>query len=57
MLRKARAEQKINWNGDTLKAAKAMLTILEDPNPPGHLLLGSIADELVGKKLDAVRND
>jgi hypothetical protein len=57
MLRKARAEQKINWNGDTLKAAKAMLTILEDPIPPGHLLLGSIADELVGKKLDALRND
>lgn len=53
-LRKARDMRAINWNGDLVKAAKAMLTILADPNPPGHLLLGSIADQLVGKKLDAL---
>lgn len=53
-LRKARDMRAINWNGDLVKAAKAMLTILTDPNPPGHLLLGSIADQLVGKKLDAL---
>jgi len=40
-----------------VKAAKVMLTILADPNPPGHLLLGSIAQELVGKKLDTLRNE
>ena len=55
--RKARAEQEINWNGNPVKAAKAMLTIIADPHPPGHLLLGSIADELVGKKLDTLRGE
>lgn len=55
--REARAEQKLNWNGDLAKAAKAMLTILEEPNPPGHLLLGSIADKFVGKKLETLHTE
>ena len=56
-LRKRLAAQELNWNGDVVKAAKAMLTILEEPNPPGHLLLGSIATELVGKKLETLEGE
>lgn len=56
--REARGKQEIDWGaGDPVKAAEAMLTILADPKPPGHLLLGSIADELVGKKLDTLRSE
>ena len=55
--RQARAEAGFHWNGDVRKAAKAMLTILADPDPPGHLLLGSIANELVGKKLAVLEEE
>ena len=55
--RKARQQQTLNWNGDLAKAARAMMTILADPNPPGHLLLGSIADELVSQKLDILHRE
>ncbi len=56
-LRRRVAAQELTWNGDPVKAAKAMLTILEDPNPPGHLLLGTIANELVDKKLEVLRGE
>ena len=56
-LRKRLAEREMKWNGDVTKAAKAMLTILEEPNPPGHLLLGSIANELVEEKLKTLRGE
>ncbi len=55
--RKARAEQTLDWNGDVVKAAKAMLNIVDEPNPPGHLLLGSIANKLVDEKLANLRFD
>jgi NAD(P)-dependent dehydrogenase (short-subunit alcohol dehydrogenase family) len=41
--------------GDPEKAAKAMLAIIESPNPPVHILLGSDAFQLVNEKLDAVK--
>ncbi len=53
--RKARAEAGFTWDGDPRKAAQAMLTILRDPMPPGHLLLGSIADRLVRQKLETLQ--
>jgi NAD(P)-dependent dehydrogenase (short-subunit alcohol dehydrogenase family) len=53
-LRRRRAAQPMNWNGDLKKAAQAMLTILDDETPPGHLLLGTIADDLVRAKLAAL---
>lgn len=56
-LRTRRASQEINWNGDPVKAAKAMLTILDEPNPPGHLLLGSVAGDLVEAKLNTLREE
>ncbi len=56
-LRKRQAERELQWNGDVVKAGKAMLTILEEPNPPGHLLLGTIANELVEKKLETLRGE
>ena len=56
-LRERRASQEINWNGDLQKGARAMLTILEEPEPPGHLLLGSVAGDLVAQKLDTLREE
>ncbi|MBW4594146.1 MAG: SDR family NAD(P)-dependent oxidoreductase [Brasilonema angustatum HA4187-MV1] len=56
-LRKGRNEQPMPFSGDLTKGAKAILTILADPNPPGHALLGSIADEYVGKKLETLHQE
>lgn len=33
--------------GDPAQAGKALLTIVDAPNPPGHLMLGSDAVRLV----------
>jgi NAD(P)-dependent dehydrogenase (short-subunit alcohol dehydrogenase family) len=41
--------------GDPGKAAHAMLALIESPNPPVHILLGSDAWQLVNDKLDAVK--
>jgi len=41
--------------GDPRKAALAMLTAIEAPEPPAHLLLGSDALGLVREKLDALK--
>jgi NAD(P)-dependent dehydrogenase (short-subunit alcohol dehydrogenase family) len=43
--------------GDPEKAAHAMLALIESPNPPVHVLLGSDAWQLVNDKLDAVRTE
>jgi NAD(P)-dependent dehydrogenase (short-subunit alcohol dehydrogenase family) len=53
--REARLKRNGKQNGDPAKAAKAMLTILADPNPPAHLLLGPDAVKLIEEKLDALR--
>jgi NAD(P)-dependent dehydrogenase (short-subunit alcohol dehydrogenase family) len=56
-LRKRHDETRLPWNGDLTKAAQAMLTIIAAENPPGHVLLGSIADQLVGQKLETLRKE
>ena len=42
---------------DPINAAQAMLTIIAAEDPPGHVLLGSIADRLVGQKLENLRKE
>jgi NAD(P)-dependent dehydrogenase (short-subunit alcohol dehydrogenase family) len=43
--------------GDPAKFAKAVLEIVESPNPPAHLLLGNDALKLVGEKLASLEKD
>lgn len=43
--------------GDPAKAAAAILALVESPNPPAHLLLGSDALRLVEQKLASLRAD
>lgn len=52
-IRQAREEKSGKQLGDPAKAARAMLGIMEDKNPPAHLLLGSDALGLVRQKLAA----
>jgi uncharacterized protein YkwD len=56
-LRKRHDETPLTWSGDLAKAAQAMLTIIAAENPPGHVLLGAIADRLVGQKLETLRRE
>jgi hypothetical protein len=56
-LRKRHDETPLPWNGDLAKAAQAILTIIAAENPPGHVLLGSVADRLVGQKLEKLRKE
>ncbi|PTQ74150.1 oxidoreductase [Pseudomonas sp. GV071] len=50
-VRKARVEKSGHQLGDPQKAARAMLTLIDSPTPPAHLLLGSDAVALVRDKL------
>jgi len=50
-IRNTRAERSGKQPGDPRKAAQAMLTLVDSPSPPAHLLLGSDALGLVRKKL------
>jgi NAD(P)-dependent dehydrogenase (short-subunit alcohol dehydrogenase family) len=50
-IRKARLERIGKHIGDLARAAQAMLTIIDSPSPPTHVLLGSDALRLVGEKL------
>ena len=43
--------------GDPVRAANAMIQVVEAPNPPLHLLLGKDALRLGREKLDALRRD
>ncbi|WP_417311806.1 oxidoreductase [Ectopseudomonas khazarica] len=52
-VRKARVEKSGHQLGDPQKAARAMLTIIDSPAPPAHLLLGSDALALVRDKLQS----
>jgi NAD(P)-dependent dehydrogenase (short-subunit alcohol dehydrogenase family) len=54
-LRQAREERSGKQIGDPVKAAEAMLSILDNPNPPAHLLLGTDAVKLVEEKLAALK--
>lgn len=56
-IRKARMEKSGKQLGDPVKAARAMLAIIESHNPPTHLLLGSDALSLVRQKLAALEKE
>ena len=53
-VRQARQEKSGKQLGDPVKAAHAMLALIESGNPPTHLLLGSDALSLVRQKLKAL---
>ncbi|WP_024560812.1 oxidoreductase [Franconibacter pulveris 601] len=53
-IRQARKENSGKQPGDPVKAARAMLALIESQSPPTHLLLGSDALELVRQKLAAL---
>ncbi|WP_179714009.1 oxidoreductase [Paraburkholderia bryophila] len=50
-IRKGREEKSGKQLGDPVKAARAMLSVIESDKPPAHLLLGSDALSLVREKL------
>lgn len=52
-IRQAREEKSGKQLGDPLKAANAMLDVIESSNPPAHLLLGSDALALVRQKMES----
>lgn len=52
-IRQAREEKSGKQLGDPLKAASAMLDVIESSNPPAHLLLGSDALGLVRQKIES----
>ena len=52
-LRAARAARSGNQPGDPVKAARAMLKLVESKNPPTHLLLGPDALKFVRADLKA----
>ncbi|QRF57597.1 oxidoreductase [Variovorax sp. UC122_21] len=54
-VRAARLARSGKQAGDPVKAARAMLRIVEAPKPPAHLLLGSDAVKAVHEKLAALQ--
>lgn len=56
-IRSARQEKSGKQLGDPAKAARAILTLIDHPSPPAHLLLGSDALSLVRDKLAAMAAD
>lgn len=56
-IRQARQEKSGNQPGDPVKAAQAILTLIESQSPPAHLLLGSDALTLVRQKLAALHHE
>ena len=56
-IRAARQTASGNQLGNPAKAAAAVLRILEEPNPPAHLVLGSDALRLVRAGREAVDHD
>lgn len=56
-IRKAREERSGKQIGDPVKAANAMLKLIDSENPPAHLLLGSDALKLVRDKLALVESE
>lgn len=56
-IRQAREQRSGKQPGDPQKAAQAMLGLINSPNPPAHLLLGSDAVQLVRDKLAAMASE
>jgi NAD(P)-dependent dehydrogenase (short-subunit alcohol dehydrogenase family) len=48
-IREQRNQARGSQPGDPAKAGKAIVTIIDAPHPPGHLLLGVDAQQLVGE--------
>jgi len=55
--RRLLAERNGHQPGDPRKLAAAILRIVDEPDPPLHLLLGPDALALVGEKLDRLRSE
>ena len=56
-IRSARQNKSGKQLGDPVKAARAMLTLIDSEAPPAHLLLGSDALQLVRERLEAMRRE
>lgn len=56
-VRRAREEKSGRQLGDPVKAARAMLAVIDAERPPAHLLLGSDALGLVRGKLSALEDE
>lgn len=56
-IRRARKEKSGHQLGDPARAGKAILALIDLPDPPAHLLLGSDALDLVSGKLGAMAAD
>ena len=56
-LRAAREAKSGRQPGDPARAAQALLTLLDAPDPPARLFLGEDALGLVARKLDAMRTE
>ena len=56
-VRAAREEKSGKQTGDPVKAARAMLAVIDAERPPAHLLLGSDALGLVRAKLSALSDE
>jgi hypothetical protein len=56
-IRQARREKSGKQLGDPARAARAILTLVGQPDPPVHLLLGSDALSLVRGKLAALASE
>jgi NAD(P)-dependent dehydrogenase (short-subunit alcohol dehydrogenase family) len=56
-LRAARQAKSGHQPGDPAKAARALLALVEAPNPPARLFLGDDALGLVGQKLDTMKTE
>ena len=56
-IRQARQAKSGSQIGDPVKAARALLTIVDAPSPPAHLLLGTDALELVRAKLATLSSE
>jgi NAD(P)-dependent dehydrogenase (short-subunit alcohol dehydrogenase family) len=56
-IRNTRAQRSGKQPGDPAKAAQAILALVDSPEPPAHLLLGSDALTLVRDKLTQMSND
>ena len=56
-IREAREKKNGQQLGDPVKAARAMLVVIDSAAPPAHLLLGSDALTLVREKLSALAEE
>ena len=53
-IREARKAKSGHQQGDPAKAGKALIALLEESDPPAHLLLGTDAAEYVQKELETL---